>query len=156
MNEEERVKMSGNHLEVVQLAERKFVGIPATSSLHKVTGIGEAHKAFMQRRGEIRDIVNEDRYVCVHFANEVLFTYIYSMEVTDLRTIPEGMIGFAVPSHHYVQINTNGEEPYGLIKTYVKENDLKISTDSVSFEIFKFGEEESKYHACIQVPVIFG
>jgi predicted transcriptional regulator YdeE len=145
--------MSNAQIEVVHLGERKYIGIAVTSPLNNVKGIGEVHQLFMERMDEIQSKVDESTYVCVHFANEVLFTYIYCMEVTDLQPIPEGMIGFEVPSNRYVKVHSNGEEPYGLINEFLRDNGMQSNSNSVSFEVFQFGIEESKYNAEILVPV---
>ncbi len=145
--------MSKAQIEVVLLGERKYIGIAVTSPLKNVKGIGEAQQFFMERKDEIQRKVDECTYVCVHFANEVLFTYIYCMEVTELQPIPEGMIGFEVPSNQYVKVHSNGEEPYGLIDTFLRDKGMESHSNSVSFEVFQFGKEESKYNAEILVPI---
>jgi predicted transcriptional regulator YdeE len=145
--------MSNAQIEVVQLGERKYIGIAVTSPLKNVKGIGEVCELFMERKGEIQGKVDESTYVCVHFANEVLFTYIYCMQVTELQPIPDGMIGFEVPNNQYVKVQSNGEEPYGLIDKYLGDKGMQSNSNSVSFEVFQFGKEESKYNAEILVPV---
>lgn len=145
--------MSNAKIEVVQLGERRYIGIAVTSPLKNVKGIGEARQLFMERKVEIQDKVDESTYVCIHFANEVLFTYIYCMEVTELQLIPDGMIGFEVPSNPYVKVRSNGEEPYGLIDRFLSDKGMQSNQNSVSFEVFQFGKEESKYNAEILVPV---
>lgn len=145
--------MSDAQIDIVRLGERKYIGIAVTSPLKNVRGIGEAHRLFMERKDEIHNKVDDSNYVCVHFANEVLFTYVYCMEVTELRSIPEGMIGFEVPSNQYVKVQSNGEEPYGLIETYLRDKGMQSHSHSVAFEVFQFGQEESKYQAEILVPV---
>ena len=145
--------MTNARIEVVQLGERKYIGTAVTSPLKNVKGIGEARQLFMERQGEIQGKADESTYVCVHFANEVLFTYIYCMEVTELQLIPEGMIGFEVPSNQYVKVQSNGEEPYGLIDKFLRNKGMQSNLNSVSFEVFQFGKEESKYNAEILVPV---
>ena len=101
-NERGPCGMGKAQIEVVQSGNRKYIGTAVTSPLNNVQGVGEAHRLFMERRGEIQNQVDEHAYVCVHFANEVLFTYIYCMEVTELQRIPAGMIGFEVPGGSYV------------------------------------------------------
>lgn len=145
--------MSNAQIQVVQLDERKYIGIAVTSPLKNVKGIGEANQLFMERIGEIQGKVDESTYFCVHFANEVLFTYIYCMEVSELQLIPEGMIGFEVPTNQYVRVQSNGEEPYGLIDKFLRDKGMQSHLNSVSFEVFQFGKEESKYNAEILVPV---
>ncbi|GIP38980.1 hypothetical protein J31TS4_22600 [Paenibacillus sp. J31TS4] len=145
--------MGKAQIEVVPLKERKYVGIAVTSPLKDVNGIGEARQQFMDRIGEIQGKVDETTYVCVHYANEVLFTYLYCMEVMDHRSAPDGMIGFEVPANRYVKVQANGDEPYGLIEQFLRDNGMQSHAGSVSFEVFRFGQEESKYQAEILVPL---
>lgn len=63
------------------------------------------------------------------------------------------MIGFEVPRNQYVKVQSNGEEPYGLIDKFLRDKGMKSNSNSVSFEVFRFGKEESKYNAEILVPV---
>jgi len=107
----------------------------------------------MERKNEISNIVDSAHYVCPHFANDVLFTYIYCMEVSELDVIPEGMIAFTVPAGHYAHARSKDADPYALIQAYIRDNGLKTNPNLVSFEVFAFGEEESKYNADIFVPV---
>jgi hypothetical protein len=51
--------MNKAEIEVVQLGERKYIGIAVTSSLKNVKGIGEAHQLLMERKGEIQGKVDE-------------------------------------------------------------------------------------------------
>ncbi|MCJ8009306.1 GyrI-like domain-containing protein [Lederbergia wuyishanensis] len=141
------------NVEVIQLDEKKFIGVPATSSFQNITGIAEARNMFMDRKSEIEDITDTNTYTCVHFSNDVLFTYVYCLEVEELKSIPNGMIGFTVPSHQYAKYRSNGDNPYDVISSYLKENDKVLNSKSVSLEIFQFGEEENKYNADIYVPI---
>jgi predicted transcriptional regulator YdeE len=150
----ESVEMSSIHVELVKLEEKNFVGVAVTSSFQNVTGIGEASKFFMERKSRIQSVVNEDEYVCLHFSNDVVFTYIYCIEVLELKSIPDGMIGFNVPSSRYAKVRTKDEDPYGLINTYLKEKVLESNPKLFAFEVFRFGEEENKYNADILVPIM--
>ncbi|WP_199615446.1 GyrI-like domain-containing protein [Paenibacillus alkalitolerans] len=90
--------MSDNYVQIASLERKNFVGVAVTSSFQNVKGIREANRLFMDRRNEIQCMVNDSEYVCLHFSNEVAFTYIYCMQVSELDAIPNGMIGFTVPS----------------------------------------------------------
>jgi predicted transcriptional regulator YdeE len=153
-NSMENVKVSSDSIQIVSFEEKKFVGIAVTSSFQKVTGIGEASQVFMKRKNGIQCIVNVDEYVCLHFSNEVVFTYIYCMEVSKLETIPEGMIGITVPGSRYAITRSKNEDPYGLINTFLRDNGLESNPQLFAFEVFRFGKEENKYNADILVPII--
>lgn len=156
-NKEAQPKMSASTsnapVQMVRLDEKKFVGFAVTSSFHDMKGIGEANRLFMERKHEIAGTVDSEHYVCPHFANEVLFTYMYCMEVSELNEIPEGMIGFTVPAGRYARARSKVADPYALIHAHLSENGLETNPNLVAFEVFAFGEEESKYNADIFVPV---
>ncbi|HZG86696.1 GyrI-like domain-containing protein [Paenibacillus sp.] len=147
--------MNDSQVEIVELEEKHFVGIAVTVSFqrHDPERIREASQLFYARRKEISGIVNEQQYVCPHFANDLLFTYIYSMEVSEVRDIPKGMIGFSIPSQKYAKVRTKDQDPYKLIKTYLRDNGFENNERSVALEIFKFGEDQHVNHADIFVPI---
>jgi predicted transcriptional regulator YdeE len=148
------MKESNDHVQIISLEEKKFVGIAVTSSFQKVTGVGEASQFFMSRKNGIQSMVSVDEYVCLHFSNDVVFTYIYCMEVSELEAVPVGMIGFTVPSSRYAKVRTEDEDPYGMINTYLTENGLESNPKLFAFEVFRFGEEETIFNADILVPVM--
>lgn len=154
LNRLETMKTVNNNVQIVRLEGKKFVGIAVTSPFQNVMGIGETKRLFEASRNDIPNTVDADEYTCLHFANEVVFTYIYCMEVSVLDTIPEGFIGFAVPSSRYVKVRTKDEDPYGLIHTFISEHGIERNPNLFSLEVFKFGEEESKYNADILVPIM--
>jgi predicted transcriptional regulator YdeE len=140
-------------VEIVRLEERCYVGVPVTSSFQNVVGIGEARQIFMEKKNEIQNIVNKDLYACLHFANDVLFTYVYCMEVSAIDMVPQGMIGFTVPGNRYAKVRTKDKEPYGFINTYMSDNQMEKDISSLAMEIFKFGENEHYNNADILVPI---
>lgn len=143
-----------DHVQIVRLEEKSFVGVAVTSPFQKVTGVGEARQLFMEKTNEISNVMNAEQYVCLHFANEVVFTYIYSMEVSTLNTIPDGMFGFTVPSSGYAKVRSQRTDPYKLIHTYLRENGLESNLNLFVMEIFRFGHEESKYNGDVLVPIM--
>jgi predicted transcriptional regulator YdeE/catechol 2,3-dioxygenase-like lactoylglutathione lyase family enzyme len=140
-------------VEIVRVEEKCYVGVPVTSSFQNVVGIGEARQIFMEKKNEIQSIVNKDQYACLHFANNVLFTYVYCMEVSTIDKVPQGMIGFAVPGNRYAKARTKYKEPYGFINTYLSDNQMEKDSSSLAIEIFKFGEKEHYNNADILVPI---
>jgi len=107
----------------------------------------------MEHRAGISNVLNRDEYVCLHFCNDVVFTYIYCMEVSERNTFPEGMIGFTVPGGDYAKARSKSTDPYRLIQTYIKESGLENHSGLFTMEVFRFGDEESKYNADILVPI---
>lgn len=147
--------MKNNQVEIVTLEVMNYIGVPVTAAFQNTDPerIKDANQIFLDRKNEIQGIVNENQYVCPHFANDVLFTYIYCMEVKEIRTIPDGMIGFSLPRQQYAKVRSADEEPYGLIKTYLASNGLENNTRSLALEVFQFGEEQHYNNADILVPI---
>jgi predicted transcriptional regulator YdeE len=148
--------MMNNQIEIVTLEEKYFVGVPVTNVFQRFDPdrIKEANQIFLARKSEIKEIINEHEYVCPHFANDILFTYIYCMMVTEIKDIPKGMIGFCVPSQRYVKVRSTDQDPYALIKSYLKANGLENNTRSLALEVFRFGEEQHFNNADIFVPIV--
>jgi predicted transcriptional regulator YdeE/catechol 2,3-dioxygenase-like lactoylglutathione lyase family enzyme len=145
--------VSEAQVEIVRLDEKCYVGVPVTSSFQNVVGIGEARQIFMEKKNEIQNIVNKDLYACLHFANDVLFTYVYCMEVSAIGIVPQGMIGFTVPGNRYAKVRTKDTEPYAFINSYLSANRMEKDSSSLAIEIFKFGENEHYNNADILVPI---
>jgi predicted transcriptional regulator YdeE len=148
--------VENSQIEIVSLEEKCYVGIPATCAFKSSDreAIKVANEAFALRKGEIRGVVNEKEYVCPHFANDILFTYIYCMEVENLEDIPQGMVGFRVPSQRYVKVRSAAEDPYKLAKSYLAANELKNNGRSLALEVFRFGEKQHFNNADIYVPIV--
>jgi len=147
--------MKNNQVEMIALEAKHYVGVPVTVAFQKQDPdrIKEANRLFIEKKHEIQGIVNEREYVCPHFANDVLFTYIYCMEVSEISHIPEGMIGFSLPAQRYAKVRSADGDPYALIKNYLETNGLENNTRTLALEIFEFGEEQNFHNADILVPV---
>lgn len=146
-------KMQNHLVQIVRLEEKQFVGVPVTSPFDNVMGIGEANRFFMEKILEIDGIVTPEQYMCLHFSNQVLFTYIYCAEVSEGHAVPDGMIRFTVPSSRYAKARSKDKDPYGIINTYLREHGMERNPELFAFEIFQFGEDESKYNADILIPI---
>lgn len=148
--------MKTSQIEIVTLEAKNFIGVPVTNVFQRFDAerIKETNQLFLERRNEIKGIINEQEYVCPHFANDILFTYIYCMEVSEIKDIPKGMIGFGVPSQRYVKVRSTDQDPYAISKEYIKEHGLKNNTRSLALEVFRFGEEQHFNNADIYIPIV--
>ncbi|AEI38975.1 GyrI-like domain-containing protein [Paenibacillus mucilaginosus] len=129
----------GIHL--VSLEKLQLIGLHVTipfelgkdgeRSVHRV------REEFIRRRHEIRHAVQPARYVCAHYASEVLFTYFYCLEVSSLDAIPGGMTGFTVPPHRYAAIRSDGD-PYLDIENGLLANGLRKDIRALALEFYSF------------------
>lgn len=146
--------MAYNAVEIVDLGELKFVGIPVTSSFkgHNPQIIEDTRRVFLDRKDEIQHVLHKDRYVCPHFASEVLFTYFYCMEVSSLDNIPEGMLGFTVPPRKYAKTRSD-QDPYQIIQAYLKSSGIDNHVRGISFEIYSFENPEWPKEVDVYMPI---
>ncbi|GIO97140.1 hypothetical protein J14TS5_22260 [Paenibacillus lautus] len=148
--------MKTNQIEIVTLKAKYFIGVPVTNVFGRFDSerMEEANKLFLERRSEIKGIINDQEYVCPHFANDILFTYIYCMEVEEIAETPNGMIGFQVPSQRYIKVRSSDQDPYAISQEFLKENGLENNVRSLALEVFKFGEEQHFNSADIYIPIV--
>lgn len=109
-------------VQVLELPEMKLIGLSITSSFvgHEPERVEAMKREFNSRKDEISNIIHPERYLSPHFTSENLFTYMICMEVEELTNVPEGMLGFTIPAHRYVQVKSKGD-PYEILHTYVRE-----------------------------------
>ncbi|WP_158602135.1 GyrI-like domain-containing protein [Cohnella endophytica] len=148
--------MKTYQIEIVTLEAKYFIGVPVTNVFDRFDSerMQEANKLFLERKNEINGIINNQEYVCPHFANDILFTYIYCMEVNEITETPNGMIGFQVPSQRYIKVRSSDQDPYAISQEYLKENGLVNNVKSLALEVFKFGEEQHLNNADIYIPIV--
>ncbi|MFC5406442.1 GyrI-like domain-containing protein [Cohnella soli] len=144
------------HIEIVTLEDKYFIGVPVTNVFQNFDSarMKEANRLFLEGRKEIKGILNKEEYVCPHFANDILFTYIYSMEVESNIDVPKGMIGFHVPRQRYIKVRSSDQDPYAIGHEYLKENGLENNPKSLALEVFKFGEDQHFNNAVIYIPIV--
>ena len=148
--------MQNNEIEIITLEEKHFVGVAVTNAFQKISreSIKEANQIFLDRMSEIKGVLNPLEYVCPHFANDILFTYIYCLEVGRVENVPKGMVGFTVPSQRYAKIRSKDQDPYTLIHSFLKEKSMAKNLRSLALEVFRFGEEQHTNNADIYVPIL--
>jgi len=128
-----------NQVQFLDLPEIHLVGLYITSPFkgHLPERVEDMKREFHRRKNEIRNVIHSERYVSPSFVSEVLFTYLICMEVADLSDVPEGMIGFTVPPHHYAKVKSKGY-PYQEIHDYLEAANRRNNQRALSLEIYQF------------------
>jgi len=147
--------MMTSQIEIVTLEAKCFIGVPVTNVFQKFDSerMKEANQLFLERKSEIKGIINEKQYVCPHFANDILFTYIYCMEVEAIDDVPKGMIGFEVPRQRYIKVRSTDQDPYAISHEYLKEKGIENNIKSLALEVFRFGKGQHFNNADIYIPI---
>ena len=143
-----------HNVELVLVAEKKLVGIPVTSVFanHNPQRIEEVKSQFLNRRTEIKNVINPEQYLCPSYSSESLFTYLFCLEVFEFDEIPTGMIGFTVPEHKYGKIRTTGD-PYESIHQYFRSQGIENNSKAMALEIYQFAKPQWPDNVDVYIPI---
>lgn len=107
--------------------ELNFVGINITALFP--SGFPDAaikvQQEFMERMNEISNAINKNVLLSPFICNEIIATYFAGLEVSDLNSIPEGMMGFTVPPAKYAKVTCTNKtigEGYDKVLHWMGEN----------------------------------
>jgi predicted transcriptional regulator YdeE len=108
--------------------------------------IGRVKDEFKRRLSEIPNAVNPDEFYAPWYNCEVMFTYFYCLQVSSLEQIPEGMMGFSIPAHKYINTEYDGDypfdpDPYQVLQQYRGKHDIKVVKEAMILEKFMFVNE---------------
>lgn len=114
-------------------------------------------RAFWDRRKEIKNAKNPDILFSPGMCNGILATYLACVEVTEIGEIPEGMIGFVLPSNEYVKVactNRTIGEGYNHLFEWMKQNQYEHQFyNACQIEIFYIDEEADEEPVDILIPI---
>ncbi|UVI28027.1 GyrI-like domain-containing protein [Paenibacillus spongiae] len=141
-------KGAAGEVELVQLGELKMVGIPVIVSFKDgdFGKIGQTKQLFLARKGEIKHTVHSECYWAPWYSCEVMFTYFYCLEVSELADIPEGMLGFTIPKGTYTKVRYEGPhpadpDPYAVLAAYRQEHHMSAKADGMVLEKYPFDKD---------------
>ncbi|EFM09622.1 transcription activator effector binding [Paenibacillus curdlanolyticus YK9] len=152
MNEQSQVDKTGFASEVVtvHLDEMKFVGLPVIVSFKDgdYGTISKTKQLFMERMGEIEGVINPDILWAPWYANDIMFTYVYAVQVASLdNNVPEGLVGFTQPAARYATVHYEGPlpwepDPYERLQTYRQQEGLEQVKGLMVLEKYEFDRED--------------
>jgi predicted transcriptional regulator YdeE len=146
------------HCEMVK-KEFKFVGISHTAPFPSAfpQAALQVQLEFWKKKNEISNPVSDTILFSPFMCNGIIATYLASLEVTDLQSIPEGMIGFAVPSSEYAKITCTNKtigEGYNKIFQWMGENGYtQKRNDSFQIEVFYIDELAEEEQVELLIPI---
>jgi predicted transcriptional regulator YdeE len=143
-----------NQVQVLELPEMKLVGLYVTSPFkgHNPQRVEDMKQEFYRRKDEIEHVIHPERYVSPSFTSEVLFTYLISMEVAEIKDVPRGMIGFTIPPHCYAKVKSKGD-PYKIIHQYLDANQYKNDGKALALEVYRFDNPVWPDEAEVFIPL---
>lgn len=115
-------------------------------------------KQFVARKHELSNTVHQEILYSPYMCNGIFATYFACLEVEDLMSIPEGMIGFKLPYNHYAKISCSTKtigEGYDKIFTWMNEQGLrqKYYDQSCQIEIYYFEEQTEEERVELLIPI---
>ncbi|MDQ1146383.1 AraC family transcriptional regulator [Bacillus sp. SORGH_AS 510] len=134
-------------IQVIEKEEMKVVGISWTGTYSETSTIPSLFNKMEARLQEVPYQTKDPVLIAPFHSRETEFTYYVTTPVEKLDAIPEGMIGFTIPSKNYVFTTHYGkpeevENTYHRLLNWMKEYGYEQDHHALSLEIYK---EEYKH-----------
>ena len=149
MENHDRIKF---HCEMI-VKEFQLVGQSVTANFpnHFPDAAIQIQRQFSERKHEIINAKHPNVMFSPYMCNNIVATYFACLEVDDLSSIPDGMIGFKLPVTHYAKISCTNKcigEAYSKLFAWMGEQGLKQKFLNQSFpmEIFYLDEKVEDQH----------
>ncbi|WP_409342717.1 GyrI-like domain-containing protein [Paenibacillus sp. MBLB4367] len=149
MSEQVQAEGKASEVTIVSLPEMIMVGFPVNVSFKEgvFSNIGLTKQRFMDNKAAIKHAVDPDTYWAPWYNCEVMFTYFYCLEVSELADIPEGMMGFTIPAASYATVRYEGPlpwsqpDPYGLLAEYRRDKGIESYENGMVLEKYRFDND---------------
>lgn len=129
-------------IQVVEKEEMKVVGLSWTGTYSQVNTIPSLFIKMEERLGEVGNKTDEPIFIAPFHSRETEFTYYVTKPVERIDDVPDGMVGFTIPSKNYVFTIHKGkqeevEHTYERLYTWMKEYGYEQDHQALSLEIYK-------------------
>ncbi|MBT2736319.1 AraC family transcriptional regulator [Neobacillus sp. B4I6] len=149
-------------IQVIEKEEMKVVGISWNGTYSQINTLPRLFQEMVNRLEEVSYQTKEPVLIAPFHSRETEFTYYVTTPVEKIDEIPDGMVGFTIPSKNYVFATHKGkqeevENTYQQIYAWMKEYGYEQDHNALSIEVYK---EEHKHlyasgelHFDIYLPV---
>jgi AraC family transcriptional regulator len=133
-------------IQVVEKEEIKVVGISWNGTYSQTSTIPKLFEEMEARLEEVAYQTNESVLIAPFHSRETEITFYVTTPVERIENIPEGMVGFTIPSKNYVFATHRGrpeeiENTYLQILAWMREYGYEQDLQALSIEIYN---EEDK------------
>lgn len=116
------------------------------------------HTEFVSKKAEIKGAINYEIIYSPYMCNSIVATYFACLEVSEIRHIPDGMIGFNLPKTEYAKISCSNKtigEGYSKIFEWINSKGYKQknSSSSSAIEIYYFEDNVDEEKVEILIPI---
>ncbi|MBT2696389.1 GyrI-like domain-containing protein [Bacillus sp. ISL-40] len=149
-------------IQVIEKEEMKVVGISWNGTYSQISTLPRLFQEMVNRLEEVSYQTKEPVLIAPFHSRETEFTYYVTTPVEKIDEIPDGMVGFTIPSKNYVFSTHKGKQEeveitYQQIYAWMKEYGYEQDHNALSIEVYK---EENKHlyasgelHFDIYLPV---
>ncbi|MBT2727883.1 GyrI-like domain-containing protein [Bacillus sp. ISL-75] len=137
-------------IQVIEKEEMKVVGISWNGTYSQISKLPRLFQEMVNRLEEVSYQTKEPVLIAPFHSRETEFTYYVTTPVEKIDEIPEGMVGFTIPSKNYVFATHKGrqeevENTYQQIYAWMKEYGYEQDHNALSIEVYK--EEHNHLYA---------
>ena len=134
-------------IQVIEKEEIKVVGISWNGTYSQIGTLPSLFQEMVNRLEEVSFQTKEPVLIAPFHSRETEITYYVTTPVEKIDVIPEGMVGFTIPSKNYVFATHNGgheevENTYQQIYSWMNEYGYEQDHNALSIEVYK---EEYKH-----------
>lgn len=149
-------------IQVVEKEEMKVVGISWNGTYSQINTLPNLFKEMINRLEEISYQTKEPVLIAPFHSRETELTYYVTAPVEKIEEIPEGMVGFTIPSKNYVFATHIGsqeevEDTYKKIYSWMGEYGYEQDHNALSIEVYKEEHDHlnstGELHFDIYLPV---
>jgi len=129
-------------IQVIEKEEMKVVGISWNGTYSQINTLPTLFKKMVNRLAEVSYQTNEPVLIAPFHSRETEITYYVTTPVEKIEAIPDGMVGFTIPSKNYVYATHRGsheevENTYKQIYSWMEEYGYEQDYNALSIEVFK-------------------
>lgn len=149
-------------IQVIEKEEMKVVGLSWNGNYSQISRIPSLFKEMINRLEEISYQTKEPVLIAPFHCRETEITYYVTTPVEKIDEIPDGMVGFTIPSKNYVFATHKGsleevENTYKRIYSWMEEYGYEQDHNALSLEVYKEKHKDlivtGELHFDIYLPV---
>ncbi|MBV7504664.1 GyrI-like domain-containing protein [Bacillus sp. sid0103] len=149
-------------IQVIEKEEMKVVGISWNGTYSQIHTLPSLFKEMLNRLEEVSYQTNEPVLIAPFHSRETEFTYYVTTPVKKIEEVPEGMVGFTIPSKNYVFATHHGsleevDNTYKKIYFWMEEYGYEQDHNALSIEVYKEEHKQlnanGKLHFDIYLPI---
>ncbi|WP_088101995.1 GyrI-like domain-containing protein [Halalkalibacter urbisdiaboli] len=139
--------------------EFKFIGISNTAPFPSAfpEAAIKVHQDFWGIRETVPNCDNNRIIYSPFICNNIIATYFACLEVSDIQSVPEGMIGFELPSTDYAKITCTNKtigEGYNKVFQWMGDNGyIKKGNNAFQIEVYYIEERNVEEQVEILIPI---